>query len=180
MSGMFDNFNNIDTSYIPNTFQPKHPCGFNESSPLVGKDKNKPFELKNADGSIKGYFWYKGNSISLVFKVTGEIILEDTDVYMSAAEVLDSLDLVATFYDFKHNEVISYYNQLDAKNRLEVTTNINEDTNEVEAYVTLEITKEQSNLSFPKGVYSLELVASHLTGYCQTIFSVDDCMIEVR
>jgi hypothetical protein len=87
MSGIYDNFNNLNTSFIPNPYKPQ----FNSkvTSPNLGEvTPNKPFELRNNDGSLKGYFWYKGNSVSLVFNVEGEILLTEQDTYITANEFL--------------------------------------------------------------------------------------------
>jgi hypothetical protein len=38
----------------------------------------------DANGILKGYFWYYGNSINLTFDLTGEIVLTPQDIYVTA------------------------------------------------------------------------------------------------
>ena len=43
----------------------------------------------------------------------------------------------------------------------------------------MEITKDIS-LTLPKGVYYVELIASHNSGYCETLFDSNYCTFEIR
>lgn len=181
MAGIFDNFNNINTAFKPNQFQPKYPsttCGCNTQT--LSTQPNKPFELKNSDGTLKGYFWYKGNSVSLVFNINGCLVLEDYDRYMTPDQILEDLELTATFYN-NHNyeEVVSFCNKPKAENPIVQSVSVDSEGN-ITAQASIDITAELSNTIFNKGIYRLSLIASHPCGYCETLFGTDTCIFEVK
>ena len=173
-NSMFSNFNNIDTTYQPNPFQPKYPtnCCTNNATPA---SPNKPYEILSADKSrVVGYFWYYGNSVDLIFDVVGEITSESTNKYIDASDTIAVTTLTATFYNFRYEPVFVFSTDpLIAKNGL---LTVNGST------VTLSLTSELS-AQLVKGIYYLDLVATHPTGYNETLFSsnqCDDLKFEVR
>ena len=90
MNSMFQNFTNLNTSYTPNPFQPGYPV-MQQNCAIKSVDINKPYEILNADRTLKGYFWYYGNSVDLVFDLEGEITLLSTDQYLTITDVLKTL-----------------------------------------------------------------------------------------
>ena len=177
---MFEDFSNISTSYIPNMFQPKYPT-LQKEEKIQSVNPNKPYEVIGRDGVLKGYFWYYGNSVDLIFNVSGEITLEDYDMYLSINQILNSLEINATIYNLRHEPAIYFSNGLDAEYPLKVNSSlVNEETGEVSTQIVIPITKEISSLKLPRGTYYLDLTVSHPSGYCETLFDVDACTFEVR
>lgn len=177
---MFNSFSNVDTTYSPNIFQPKYPP-LNREERIQSINPNKPYEVLNSDGTLKGYFWYYGNSVDLIFDIIGEVTLEQGDYYLNVSQIVNTLDISATLYNQRHEPVIYFSNGLDAEYPLEVrTVSLNESSGETSIEVKLPITKDMSSAKIPRGTYYLELIVSHLGGYCETLFDVDACTFEVR
>lgn len=179
---MFDTLiNGINTQYQPNIYQPKYPECKTSNSSIQSLNINKPYEVKSSNGDLKGYFWYYGNSVDLTFTVTGEIVIEPCDSYIDISQVINTLDLSATIWDINHNQILYFSNGLDAEYPLEVSTAFtNSETGEVSITVTVPITKELSTLKMAKGIYHVDLIANHPSGYCETLFSSNTCTFEVR
>ena len=78
--GIFDNYQNLDNAYVPNNLSQLFP----KKIPCHRPQFKKPFEDYNAEGKLIGYYWYYGNTVSLNFNITGEIIVEDTDIIYTA------------------------------------------------------------------------------------------------
>ena len=185
MNSMFSNFTNLNTTYTPNPFQKTYPS-MQTDNQLKSNHPNKPYEVKNPDGSIKGYFWYYGNSVELVFNVEGEITLEETDNYLYASDVISGLALIATIYNFRSEPVLKFSTDpLIAENELivgETKTIADEHCNKLEKIstpVTMQITNELSS-QLVKGIYYIDLVATLSDGYNETLFDTNCCKFEVR
>lgn len=170
MKSMFSNFTNFDTTYQQNPFQPNYPQAQNNSN-IQQVNVNKPFEILNDDGSIKGYFWYFGNSVNLEFDIDGEVILLNQDQYITIEDILSTLELNMYIYDFRMEPILHFSNNIGSANLLYV--------NAQEKTVTAEITHELSQ-KLIKGKYYIELVANHKVGYNETLFSANTCVFEVR
>ena len=152
---MFDNFLSPNTSYTPNIFQPKYPT-LQKEEKLQSINPNKPYEIIGKDGLLKGYFWYYGNSVDLVFDITGEITLEQYDTYINISEIINTLDVNATIYNLRYEPVIHFSNGLDADYLLNVENKeIDEVTGKVATQIIIPITKELSTLKMPRGTYFL-------------------------
>ena len=69
--GMFDNYNNQNTNYIPNnlTYDGKSP----QSYPI-------PYTDYNAEEEKIGYYWYYGDTVNLSFDITGEMTVESNSI----------------------------------------------------------------------------------------------------
>ena len=173
-NSMFSNFTNMSTTYTPNPFQPNYPPALtnnaNEATPIK---LNKPYEILSPDRkTVLGYFWYQGNSVDLVFNLSGEITLEETDNYLDANDVINSLTLVSTIYNFRYEPIMQFSTDpLISKNPLIVASD--------KGTVTMSLTNELS-AQLVKGVYYIELTASLLNGYNETLFNSDDIKFEVR
>lgn len=75
---MFTNYNYINDNVIPNN-NPKKTCSCNY---------REPFANYNAKGDIIGYYWYFGNTVTLDFNITGEVVIEDGSiVYKASGEI---------------------------------------------------------------------------------------------
>lgn len=158
---MFDNFQNIPADYTPNNFQTAQ----NTCSAIEPKNPNKPYEIKNITGELLGYFWYYGNSIDLTFDIydnSDEAAFTAESTYVTIQDYLQFCDLTVTLFD-AYNWSIVHQEKLQAKGNV----------------VTLHINAELSS-KIVKGKYRIQLVASHPSGYNETIFSTDDCILEVR
>ena len=169
MKSMFSNFTNFDTTYQQNPFQPNYPQTQNNCS-IQKLDVNKPFEILNDDGSIKGYFWYFGNSVTLEFAVEGEVILLNQDQYITLEDILTTLELNMYIYDFRMEPILRFSNNIGSENPLIV--NVQDKT------VVAEINNELSQ-KLIKGKYYIDLIANHKVGYNETLFSANTCVFEV-
>ena len=71
--GMFDNYNNQNTNYIPNNLG--YACRKPMAYPI-------PYAEYNAEGEQSGYYWYYGDTVNLVFDLIGELTVESgTKIY---------------------------------------------------------------------------------------------------
>ena len=174
-NSMFSNFTNMSTTYTPNPFQPNYPSALinnsnNEATPVK---LNKPYEILSPDRkTVLGYFWYQGNSVDLIFNLSGEITLEETDNYLDANDVINSLTLVSTIYNFRYEPIMQFSTDpLISKNPLIVASD--------KSTITMSLTNELS-AQVVKGVYHIDLVASLANGYNETLFNSENIKFEVR
>lgn len=177
MNSMFSNFTNIDTTFQPNAFQPGYPF-VQQNQAIQTVSVNKPYEILNADRTLKGYFWYYGNSVDLVFDLEGEITILPGDQYLTIADVLKTLQIKAIIYNFRMEPFIEFSNAIEAQNQLQI---IYGEQNEGldGTKVIMQLSNEISS-QLTKGVYYIELVAMSPSGYNETLFSADSCTFEVR
>lgn len=76
--GMFDNYNNQNTDYIPNNLG--YACRKPMAYPI-------PYVEYNTEGEQSGYYWYYGDTVNLVFELTGEVTVEgDSILYFISGE----------------------------------------------------------------------------------------------
>ena len=176
MSGLFDNFTHVNTAMRPANVTQKYPSINKPQAPFEVPNPNKPFENRAMDGTLKGYFWYAGNSVELVFDVSGTIVL-DNGYYMNSAEVLEGLLITFSIFDHRHASVIQFTNY-GAGQPLEYTLTHN-DVGEVSGKIIISIDHEDSQ-KLPKGVYTCQLTVSHPSGYYETLFDTSTCTFEVR
>lgn len=177
MNSMFQNFTNLNTTYTPNPFQPGYPP-LQQDCAIKSVNINKPYEILNADKTLKGYFWYYGNSVDLVFDLDGEITLLPSDQYLTISDVLKTLQLKSIIYDFRMEPMIEFSNAIEAQNQLQIVYG---DQNEGldGTKIIMQIDNELS-AQLVKGIYYIELVAMSPSGYNETLFSADSCTFEVR
>lgn len=170
---LFSDFKNVSTSFTPNNFQQRYPS-MNLQNSCDSTAPNRPYEIiKN--GQLVGYFWYQGNSIDLVFDISGTITLLNEASYLTVSDIINTLSFEANLYDFRGMKVLEYTNSILSDKQLVVDTSCGLDN----ATVTMQIDSETS-AKLVKGVYKLELIASHPTGYRETLFSRDSAMFDVR
>lgn len=169
-NSMFSRFKQLDTTYQPNAFQPKYPKP-EENCSIKSVDINKPYEILNADKTLKGYFWYYGNSVDLDFNIIGEVTNLTCDGYTPVSDILKHLSITATIYDFRLEPMIQFSTDIDAENKLIV------DLERSSVLLKLDNAMSQKLI---KGVYYIDLIATHPTGYNETLFSTDTCRFEVR
>lgn len=179
-NSMFDNFTNLSTTYTPNPFQKNYPTQTtNNATPI---QPNKPFEILSLDKSkVCGYFWYYGNSIDLIFDFSDSTygyISEngygygDKPIAILVEELLPQLKLEATIYNFRYEPILKFSNDfIISKNEIKIDKD----------KVIISITNELSS-KLTKGVYSLDLIATHNDGYHETLFSSqqNELTFEVR
>ena len=95
---MFENYENIPTSYIPNNMTPQRPA------PSVAKS---PMTVYNAKGDFVGYTWNYGDEIVLNFLISGNVVyddsgdLEDT-FYETAEQYLAGKYLIFELMNFRY------------------------------------------------------------------------------
>lgn len=132
---MFENYENIPTSYCPGKC-PKH-------IPDITKVK-MPLEQYNVKGELIGYTWNAKDTIILSFETTGIVTfddgtMEDMDTYFGGKTV--QLELI----DFRYEVV--YSNQITYKTKATVGSGIESDLPAVtEFYISPED-------CIPKGTY---------------------------
>lgn len=155
---MFENYQNLDTRYTPNNLN----VYATQNDNLQNSVTNKPFELLDRFGNLLGYFWYYGNSVVLSFEISGEGVFEDSMSYVDVGDILSGCKLTLSIYDHKYT--IVHQETID-----EVSGNC------VDFVLDSSVSKK-----LLKGKYTMSLVASSLSGYNETLFSTNDCILEVR
>lgn len=168
--GMFDNYENIASNYIPNNLMPKcSPCSPKQNCSCIDPCKtNKPYYADyNIEGELIGYWWYYGNALNLEFTIEGEVTLEDSSEYIPAEDFVKGKKVTMKIYNFRR-EVI-YTTFLDIADDAEKANT-----------VTFEIDQELSN-KMVKGVYYCSLnLSDEKLGFDQTVLQLDECTINVR
>ena len=160
---MFDNFNNIKTTYQVNPYAPQYPPQ-KMPTQIVQNNPNKPYEVVDARGVLTGYFWYYGNSVDLIWDIVGEVTTTQ-DNYVDVVDMVKYLIITATIYDWKMCKV----------EEVKLIPTIEDN----KASVTLSINGELSQ-KLVKGVYEISLTASNAQGYNETLFDTGVCKFEVR
>lgn len=161
--GMFDNFNNVKTTYQVNPYAPQYPPQ-KMPTQIIQNNPNKPYEVVDARGVLTGYFWYYGNSVDLTWDIVGEVTTTQ-DNYVDVVDMVKYLIITATIYDWKMCKV----------EEVKLIPTIEDN----KASVTLSINGELSQ-KLVKGVYEISLTASNAQGYNETLFDTGVCKFEVR
>lgn len=120
--GMFDNYENITDNKQPNNL-PKPPvCKPDDNicddvcqvrpvptpAPTLEPCKPRvPFESYNAKGELDGYWWYYGDTMALEFNITGEVVIEGSDAYVTAEDFLKDKKILFTLFDFRREEILT-------------------------------------------------------------------------
>lgn len=95
MSNIFNNYDNLPSSYIPNNTSEQSLC--------VNKII-KPLEVYDIKGNLVGYCWNRGDTVNLGFNITGNVQY-DEGAFEDAATYLDGKTLQFNIYNFRY-EVI--------------------------------------------------------------------------
>lgn len=177
MHGMFDDFkkpNSNDESNIPSNIKPpkpeehKHPCG-PEHGPMVKPPfekpidpfkRDKPFEDYNAHGELIGYWWYEGDLVSLEFNIEGEVIVADSNEYVTAEDFVKGKTLTLKLLNFRREEIYS----VDYEGNTTITFDIND-----------EIAK-----MLKKGIYYCSLDLWDGVNFNRKIYSPEDCTFTIK
>lgn len=163
--GMFDNYNNLNTTFTPNPYAPQYPPQ-KQTQQIVQNNPNKPYEVIDPRGNLTGYFWYYGNSVELIWDIIGEATFPTVNSYVEVIDIIKYNVITATIYDWKWQEI--------EKKRL--IPSIDENNN---VTVTLPIYGELSQ-RLVKGTYHISLTISNSQGYNETLFDTGVCNFEVR
>lgn len=169
--GMFDNFKKPNTDIPSNIgcFPPKQDGEHLDECPVIPKPENphiKPMEQEipfvdyNAEGDITGYWWYEGDQLNLEFSIEGEVIIGDSEEYLTAAEFLQNKTITLGFYNFRREKILS----VDYPAATTITFEIDE-----------RITK-----LFRKGVYYCQLDLWDGIAFNRTIYKQEDCTLTVK
>lgn len=161
--GMFNNFNNVKTTYQVNPYAPQYPPQ-KMPTQIVQNNPNKPYEVVDARGVLTGYFWYYGNSVDLTWDIIGEVTTTQ-DNYVDVVDMVKYLIITATIYDWKMCKV----------EEVKLIPTIEDN----KVSVTLSINGELSQ-KLVKGIYEISLTASNAQGYNETLFDTGVCKFEVR
>lgn len=177
MNVLFDNFTHVNTVMRPGDVSQKYPS-MNVPQPNFSVPQpNKPYENRSIDGTLKGYFWYYGNSVDLVFAIDGTLTLDNSNQYLEAADVLERVLITFSIFDFRQVCVMQFSNSnigIPLKYRSTVDSE-----GKIIGEVTVSLSHDQS-LKLQKGVYTCQLTASHESGYHETLFDTNSCTFEVR
>lgn len=128
MTNMFENYDNMPSSYIPDN---------THAVPVTHSKAHNPMEEYNAKGDFIGYSWHYGDSVILEFHTTGEVIYDDPGVYEDAETYLKDKTFELGIFDFRHEAV--YKAVMPA------------------AIVATFILEKEASETLPKGVYYLNL-----------------------
>lgn len=164
---MFDNYNNLNTTFTPNPYAPQYPPQKPlHNNQIIQNNPNKPYEVVDARGNLTGYFWYYGNSVDLIWDIVGEATSEVTSSYIDIANTIKYQIITATIYDWRYQKIeeIKLVPQIDGNNNVTVMLPIN----------------GQLSQKLVKGTYYISLVASNSQGYNETLFDTGVCNFEVR
>ena len=96
-------------------------------------------------------------------------------MYLTVQDIAKTLQFEANIYDFRGVRILEYSNNITSEKQLIVDTENGVDN----ITVTIQIDAETSS-KLVKGVYKVDLVASHVSGYRETLFTKDDAIFEVR
>lgn len=94
---MFENYNNISTSYTP--------CNMNVPNTNGCEKVGRPLEEFDARGRLIGYSWRYGDSIVLEFITEGDVTMHDEEVYEDAETYLSGKNMRLSLYDFRYQPV---------------------------------------------------------------------------
>ena len=175
---MFDNYNNIEETKQPCNI-PEHAhkedtdcsCGGTNVvrpvpvpplPPTLEPCRPKvPFESYNAKGELDGYWWYYGDTIVLEFNITGEVVIEGSDEYVTAEDFLLGKKILFTLYDFRREEIL--HKEYDASTK-----------------ILFEIDYKLSR-ELVKGTYYCSLqVYDEDDLFAKTIYAQQDCTLTVK
>lgn len=85
--------------------KPKPPC--KPSNFLKPFKPKKPFEDYNAEGELVGYWWGYGDTIDLEFCLSGYVLDDIENTYMTVREFVKDKNINFTLYNFRHEEIIT-------------------------------------------------------------------------
>ena len=154
MPGMFDNYENLSNSYVPNNLscaKPQHNC-----TPIAPSNPNKPYSDYNAKGELVGYFWHYGDSINLEFNIEGEMTTQED--YIEAKDFLINKYAQFKLYNFRHEPIYEL-----------TTPKFTGDTATVIIPIDVELSKK-----LVKGIYYCSLSISDGFDYYQTLIGNGD------
>lgn len=81
-NNMFDNYDNLSNEYIPNNLSYNYPIKKCPSK-LKPCKPSIPFEERNAQGELIGYYWHEGDTVNLRFEINGEITVETNSIILT-------------------------------------------------------------------------------------------------
>ena len=126
---MFDNYKNIPDTYIPNNSSEKK---------LDNRLPKKPLGEYDLNGKLVGYSWLYGDGIILQFTTRGTASDDNHEVYMDAEDYIEGKYYKLDILDTKFNSVYSI-------------------TQDAAPVTTFTISKKDSTLYLPRGVYTCKL-----------------------
>lgn len=163
--GMFDGYENLAENYVPNNLKPSPSCP--PKKPCTNIDPitpNKPFEERDIQDNLVGYWWYYGNTLNLEFNIEQEVVVGE-DKYIPAEAFMIGMKPTATIklYNFRRECI----HTLNIPN-VETTT------------ILLPINEELSK-ELVQGTYYCSLTLSNEDrGYNETILKMEDCTLVVK
>lgn len=175
---MFSNYNNLNTSYTPGTYNQRFPTTCNCNNQIESVSPNKPFEIKDMNGQVTGYFWYQGNTLDLSWDIDGVILTDEPNSYIDVSSYIQSCELICKIYNFRREIIVkasTNKNKLSNCYPLELYA---DKTNQL-ATCVLHIDPEISQ-KLPKGTYTVSLTAIHPSGFDETLFDGSSCKFEVK
>lgn len=172
MAGMFDSFKDLsnqkpsnktpccdqETNFEPSISPAPQPCVPSTLQPAKPK---MPFESYNAKGELDGYWWYQGDTMTLEFNITGEVVIEGDEMYVPAEEFLKDKKILFTLYNFRREEILT--------KEYEGSTKIVFD-------IDYKLTRELS-----KGTYYCSLQVYDINElFAKTIYAQQDCTLTIK
>ena len=180
---MFSNYNNLNTSYTPGTYNQKYPTTCNCTNNLQSISPNKPFEIVDMNNQVTGYFWYQGNTLDLVWDITGEALTANPDIYINAASYVQDCELICKIYNFRKEVIVKASSkQTDISTLYPLYLDIQKSSvdgiNDSISCI-LHIDQALSN-KLVKGIYSISLTFVLPSCFDETILDGTNCKFEVR
>ena len=67
----------------------------------------KPYEEYNAEGQLIGYWWGYGDTIDLEFCLSGYVIDDEMNTYMTVRDFVKDKHINFSLYNFRHEELLT-------------------------------------------------------------------------
>lgn len=116
MIDMFTNYQNLSDYYIPNNLSKNICTPSSYTKKLAPIEASKPYELYDAKGELEGYYWYKGDQLTLDFSIDGELTLECNAIVFTVPGESPTMQTEArlgqmayNIIDYKSWKCISYF-----------------------------------------------------------------------
>lgn len=108
--GLFENYENIPSSYIPNNMCPPRKAPCIPKAPLV---------QYNAKGEFVGYTWAYGDEVNLEFRITGDIEYDDSSdevgFYETVEDYLEGKYCKLTLFNFRGEAIWAGWQNASSK-----------------------------------------------------------------
>ena len=104
MSSLFDNYDNLGSQYIPSNMNCQNTVPKNNPF-LEPVGPKRPYEERNAQGELIGYWWTYGDTVDLDFELSGDVTIDGEDSYIDVRDFIKDKQLKIELFNFRHEEI---------------------------------------------------------------------------